>query len=258
MAIVSLLSDFGDVDVYVGQMKAVLLAADPSAQLVDLTHHVPPQDVRAGAFLLQQAVPWFPRGTIHLAVVDPGVGTLRRPVVAETADGFFVGPDNGLLTLAARHVVRSVVLPVPAGASATFHGRDVFAPAAGRLAAGAPVASLGRPAGKLQKLDWPRPRRRGLSVSGEVVHVDRFGNLITNLTAPAGRFELTAGDFRTDQLQRTYGQVRRGAPLALVGSHGLVEIAVRDGSAAEVLRLGRGALVAVKLTEAAAVVARRR
>ncbi len=241
MAIVSLLSDFGLTEPYVGVMKAMVLSAHPSATLVDLTHQVPAQDVRAGAFLLASAASWFPRGTVHLAVVDPGVGTERRALAVQTDDAFFVGPDNGLLRLAARKIRRSVALPLPAGSSSTFHGRDVFAPAAGRLAAGEPLSSLGRPAGRLQPLDWPAPRRRGATLRGEVIHVDHFGNLITNLSALDG--ELQAGAFRTRRLHKTYGEVARGEPLALIGSHGLIEIAVRDGSAASLLALGRGAAV---------------
>jgi hypothetical protein len=230
MAIVSLLSDFGASDVYVGVMKARVLAADPAARLVDLTHAVPPQDVQAGAFHLAQAARWFPRGSVHLAVVDPGVGTARRALAIEGEEAFFVGPDNGLLTAAAGRIKRAVVLPVPKGASSTFHGRDVFAPAAGRLSAGAPLSSLGAPAGRLVALKRPAP--------GAIVHVDHFGNLITNLTSLEG--ELVAGAFRTRKLARAYGDVAPGEPLALIGSHGFVEIAVRDGSAARALGLRRG------------------
>jgi S-adenosylmethionine hydrolase len=251
-AIVSLLSDFGLVDPYVGVMKARVLAEAPSASLVDLTHDVDPGDVRGGAFLLAQATPWFPDGAVHLAVVDPGVGTARRAVAVEAEGGFFVGPDNGLFTLAlaGRRIRRAVVLPVGRGASPTFHGRDVFAPAAGRLATGAPIESLGRPAGRLLTLDWPSPRRRGATTVGEVVHVDRFGNLVTNLrTIDNGRGdggELSVGGFHTKQVFRTYGDVNHGQPLALRGSHGFIEIAVRDGSAAAVLGVARGDKIVVR------------
>jgi S-adenosyl-L-methionine hydrolase (adenosine-forming) len=231
--VVSLLSDFGTSDVYVGVMKAVVLSAAPSARLVDLTHEVPPQDVRAGAFHLMQAAAWFPRGTVHLAVVDPGVGSERRAIAVEAGGAFFVGPDNGLFSWIAPRPTRAVILEVPRGASNTFHGRDVFAPAAGKLAAGAPLASLGAPAGRLVKLSWP--------TRAEIVHVDRFGNLITNLEKLDG--ELVAGEFRTRKLVSSYAAVARGEPLAILGSHGFVEIAVRDGSAAAVLGLQRGARV---------------
>ena len=247
MAIVSLLSDFGLSDPYVGVMKARVLAQAPSASLVDLTHAVPPGDVRAGAFLLAQAAPWFPDGAVHLAVVDPGVGTSRRAVAVEASGRFFVGPDNGMfaLALAGQRVRRAVVLPVPRRASPTFHGRDVFAPAAGRLAAGAPIESLGRPAARLAPLDWPAPRRRGATTVGEIVHIDHFGNLVTNLRTTDGG-ELTAGGFRTRRILRTYGDAPRGQPLALRGSHGFLEIAVRDGSAAQVLGVTRGDKIHVR------------
>ena len=248
MAIVSLLSDFGVADPWVGVMKARVLAQAPSASLVDLTHAVPPGDVRAGAFLLAQAFAWFPEGSVHLAVVDPGVGTRRRAIAVEAGGAFFVGPDNGLfaLALAGRRVRRAVVLPVPPRASPTFHGRDVFAPAAGRLAAGTSIESLGRPAGRLRALDWPRPRRRGADTVGEIVHVDHFGNLVTNLRT-VDRGELVAGNsFRTRRILRTYGDAHHGEPLALRGSHGFLEIAVRDGSAAAQLGLARGDKILVR------------
>jgi S-adenosylmethionine hydrolase len=246
--IVSLLSDFGVEDPYVGVMKAVVLGICPTVSLVDLTHEVPPQDVMTGALHLMQAAPHFPRGAVHLAVVDPGVGSRRRAIAVETERAFFVGPDNGLASLAWGRVVCAVELPIPRGASATFHGRDVFAPAAGRLAAGAPLVSLGRPATGLAKLAWPRPRRRGPRLRGEIVHVDRFGNLITNLTARdlGARFTLRAGEFNARRLQRTYADAAPGALLLLVGSSGLVEIAARDGSAAARLGLRRGDAVAVE------------
>jgi S-adenosyl-L-methionine hydrolase (adenosine-forming) len=218
--------------VYVGVMKAVILSVNPAAQLVDLTHEVPPQDVRAGAFLLAQAMAWCPRGTVHLAVVDPGVGTARRAIAVESAGQFFVGPDNGLLSLAAKKISRAVILNIPRTASATFHGRDVFAPAAARLSLGEKLESLGRPAGRLLQL----PKARG-----EIVWIDHFGNLITDLKTLKG--ELRAGDFRTRKLHRTYGEVGSGEPLALLGSHGFVEIAVRNGSAEKLLGISRGARV---------------
>jgi S-adenosylmethionine hydrolase len=232
---ISLLSDFGHRDVYVGVMKAVILSANPRATLVDLTHEVPPQDVRAGAFLLAQAVTWFPRGTVHLAVVDPGVGTARRAVAIESGGHYFVGPDNGLFSVCSGAATKAVILNVPRAASATFHGRDLFAPAAARLSLGEKLESLGRPAGKLQKL----PKSRG-----EIIWIDHFGNLITDLTALKG--ELRVGDFRTRKLHRTYGEVSPGEPLALIGSHGFVEIAVRDGSAEKVLGISRGARVTTR------------
>jgi S-adenosylmethionine hydrolase len=166
--------------------------------------------------------------------VDPGVGSARRAIAFEQDGMFFVGPDNGLFSLVAPRPKRAVVLPVPKTASHTFHGRDVFAPAAGKLAAGVPLSSLGKPAGKLVQLRWPkRP---------EIVHVDRFGNLITNLTKLDG--ELAAGEFRANKLVTSYAAVRSGEPLAIIGSHGFVEIAVRNGSAAEALGLRRGDAIA--------------
>lgn len=248
MAIISLLSDFGSVDPYVGVMKGVILSLHPDALIVDLTHQVPPQDVRAGAFLLAQAVDHFPADAIHLAVVDPGVGTARRAIAVETEAGRFVGPDNGIFArvLAARRRVRAVELSVR-GASATFHGRDVFAPAAAKWSRGAALAELGRPV-RLARAASFGPRRRGGVTRGTILHVNRFGNLITNLTRAdvAGAFEISAGSFRATRLGRTYADAKSGALVALVGSAGLLEIAARDGSAAAELGLVAGDAVVVR------------
>lgn len=250
--IVTLLTDFGTADGYVGAMKGSVLAIAPNARLVDVSHEVGPGDVRGGALALEAAAATFPPGTVHVAVVDPGVGTSRRAVAVATEHAVFVGPDNGLLALAARDARAVVVLdrvrwhrrPV----SATFHGRDVFAPAAARLTAGVPLRELGSPGGSLRALDLPVVERSHRGFKGHVVHIDRFGNLITNLTvdhlaalerrgdAPAG---MTIRRRRPLPILRTYGDARAGSLLALVGSSGRVEIAVRDGSAAAALGVRR-------------------
>jgi S-adenosylmethionine hydrolase len=256
--IITLLSDFGTADAYVAAMKGVILGIAPEARLVDVTHAVPPQDVFAGALALRAAAPWFPAGTVHLAVVDPGVGTAREPIVIETATARFVGPNNGLLTLAARPPWRVYVCEAPAfrlpDTSATFHGRDVFAPAAAFLAGGAPAAAFGRPLEEERcvRLRLPEPRREGPALVGEVIHVDGFGNLVTSIraehlgSAGAGS-RIEAGGEVIMGLSRTYGEAAPGALVALVGSSELLEIAVRDGSAAARLGLGRGGVV--RLTE---------
>jgi S-adenosylmethionine hydrolase len=252
VAILTLTTDFGLADPYVGMMKGVVLALNPQAVLVDVTHEVPPGDVRTGAFLLAHAVRYFPSGSVHVAVVDPGVGGRRRAIAVETRSGWLVGPDNGLLSLAtrgqrartveltARHFFRPEV-------SRTFHGRDVFAPVAAHLSLGVPLERLGPRVARPVALAWPRPSRRGRILVGEVVHVDRFGNLITNLeprhVAPGAR--LRAGAFAAVRLCASYDSVRPGELLAIVGSYGLVELAARDGSAAAALGLGRGDRVEV-------------
>ena len=221
MPLITLLTDFGTSDSYVAEMKGVLLGLCPEAVLVDVTHAVPPGDIRAGAYLLGRAWSRFPAGTMHLAVVDPGVGT-ARPAFALRAHGHgFVGPDNGLFTLVLRDAeVEIVALPTPDGASPTFHGRDLFAPAAAALARGPPLrrwASPTRDAGAAE----PGPSRamRASPSSGEIVYVDRFGTLVTNLTTevvpPYAVLEVE--DLEIGPLRRTFGDVPTGGLLAYVG-----------------------------------------
>ena len=232
-------------------MKGALLGAAPGLDLVDVTHAVPPGDVRAGAYLLGRAWHRFPTGTIHLAVVDPGVGT-DRAALALTAHGHhFVGPDNGLFTLVLRDAeVQIVVLPTPRGASPTFHGRDVFAPAAAALATGTPLEQLGPPfSGIPVRLAQREPHHEGKSVIGQVVYVDRFGTLVTNLTpelVPAYAVIEVEG-LEVGPLRRTFGDVTTGGLVAYVGSGGQVEIAVRDGSAARRLGMGVGGRIRARL-----------
>jgi len=256
--IVTLLSDFGTDDAYVGIMKGVILSIAPAARLVDLTHAVPPQDVVAGALLLRSAVDYFPIGTVHLAVVDPGVGSTRKPVAVVTNRGLLVGPDNGLLYPAAsamglreaRRLEREELFLQPV--SRTFHGRDVFAPAAAHLAAGTRAESLGPILAELQPLALSPPLVRDGMISGEVIHVDHFGNLITSVPAtlltqvgpaPLVVHPESRGDL---PLLGSYSDVDEGAPLALVGSWGQIEIAVRNGHAARELGIGVGARIVVK------------
>lgn len=252
--VLTLLTDFGLRDPYVGIVKGVILGICPEAQLVDLTHEVPPEDVAAGAFLLEHAAGYFPPGTVHLGVVDPGVGSARRMVAVRAGGQIFVAPDNGLLSrvLRGRRVEAAVVLEEPRyflpEVSSTFHGRDVLAPVAAHLAAGVSLDALGPPAGKLERLGERAPAWRGDRLRGRVVFVDRFGNLVTDID-PAElpkRFRLHAADFTAEKLHRTYADGRPGEPIALVSSFGLVELAVREGSAAKVLGLDRGAPIVVE------------
>jgi S-adenosyl-L-methionine hydrolase (adenosine-forming) len=244
VAIITLLTDFGTRDSYVAEVKGVLLLAAPGAVLVDVTHDIPPGDVRAAGFVLSRVWHRFPVGTVHLAVVDPGVGTARRALAAETERHFFVVPDNGLLS-ALPADARFVELAVPENAAPTFHGRDVFAPTAARLAAGAALRDVGRPITDPYLSPLPSPRRSGEGWVGEVLYVDRFGSLITNLpdSIVGSGVRLTVGTTDVGPLRRTFGDVERGQLVALVGSGGTIEVAVRDGSAAKVLGVGVGAEV---------------
>jgi S-adenosylmethionine hydrolase len=244
--LVTLLTDFGTADGYVAEMKGVLLAHAPEAQLVDATHDVPPHDVESARLALARYWRRFPEGTVHVAVVDPGVGSERRALAVASHGRFLVGPDNGVLSPALLLPgARAVTLPVPAGASATFHGRDVFAPAAARLAGGVALEALGDPCDDPLVRRTPEAHRLADgAVRGEVIAVDRFGNLITNLIARrAATFELAG---HRVPMARTYADVAPGALLALTGSSGLVEIAQRDGSAARELGLVRGAPVVMR------------
>lgn len=250
--IITLTTDFGWADGYVGAIKGVVYSLLPRAQVVDITHDVPPFDVAHGAFVLAQATPFFPPETVHVGVVDPEVGGARRGVVVAHRRRFYVGPDNGLFTpfLTADAVVRELTNPdlfLPTAAP-TFHGRDLFAPTAAHLAGGLPMEECGPLVADPARLpDWDVRLTDGAFFTA-VIHVDRFGNCITAL--PAARLdELGSGPVRIQApglpplpLSRTYADVAGGQPLALIGSHGMVEIAVREGSAAA-LGLARGAIV---------------
>lgn len=241
---VTLMTDFGTRDGYVAEMKGVLLERAPGIPLIDITHDIPPHDIDTARQVLARYWQRFPRGTVHLVVVDPGVGTARRALAVASEGRFLVGPDNGVLSPAlALDGATAVALHVPADASATFHGRDVFAPAAAALASGRPIASLGVPCPDpiLTAVPALVPAPGG-RLEGEVVAIDRFGNAVTNLPAPDGDATAEWAGRRLP-VRRTYSDVERGEVVALVGSSGHIEIAVREGSAAAVLGIARGARV---------------
>jgi S-adenosylmethionine hydrolase len=248
--VITLLTDFGSADPYVGMMKGVIATICPLANVADITHEVPAQDIRTGAFFLEQTFRYFPAGTVHVAVVDPGVGTSRKPLAIRSEGHLFVGPDNGLLSLAARRP-RAVTLTCAsyfrAAISPTFHGRDIFAPVAAHLAAGVSFESLGPVQRRIVKLTRARPRRLARGLRGAVMSVDRFGNLITNFDSAdwsaLRRPRLAAGTFVATALSSSYGAARRGELVLVLGGYGLLEIAARDASAAKILGLGSGALV---------------
>ena len=252
MTIITLTTDFGDHDPYVGIMKGVIFGVAPGACIVDLTHQVPPQRIDEAAYALESARPYFPQGTVHLAVVDPGVGSDRRPILVTTGRESYVGPDNGLFSFAlALPGAQAWALDRPEfwlpQVSRTFHGRDIFAPVAAHLALGVPPAELG----SLMQNPVHLPRRQAErtgngEVSGHVIHVDRFGNLITDIPGAwlAGRdwnCEIAGTVVRGPS--RTYADALRGELLLLVGSNGTAEIAAREANAAERLRAGSGTRV---------------
>jgi S-adenosylmethionine hydrolase len=242
MSIITLLTDFGTADSYVAEMKAVFLSEVPGVVIVDVTHDLPPGNIRAAQYVLSRVWHRFPLGAVHLVVVDPAVGTGRRALAGEVAGHLFVAPDNGLLSALPTHA-RFVSLPIPSTASPTFHGRDVFAPIAARLATGASLESLGAPIVDPVRAPLPVPRVEPDRVVGEVIYVDRFGNLISNVTGPAG--PVTVAGVDVGPLRHSFADVATGELVAYVGSAGTVEIALRDGNAAS--RLGAGVGVDVRV-----------
>ena len=261
--VIALLTDFGSRDHYAGTMKGVALGICPDATLIDITHDLPPHDIAAGALELAACYRYFPPGTVFLVVVDPGVGSARRGIAAEAGEYKFVAPDNGVLTIvfdeaAPKRVVelseRRYARPT---VSRTFEGRDRFAPAAAWLAKGVELTALGRPAGSVQRLDLPRPQVSGDRIIGEVLRVDRFGNLITNIDrktfdrfVPAnasGTLEIRVGPHVVGKVVSTYADAKPGELCALFGSSDHLEIAANGSSASAVLALGRGAPVHIAL-----------
>jgi S-adenosylmethionine hydrolase len=254
--IIALLTDFGTRDHYAGAMKGVALGICPDLTLVDISHDVPPHDLVAGALELASCVRYFPLGTIFLAVVDPGVGSARRGIAVDSGDYKFVAPDNGVLTLALEEVPPRKAVELTerryarATVSRTFEGRDRFAPAAAWLAKGIDLAALGRPAGSLHHLDVPRPVVTRDALAGEVLQVDRFGNLVTNIdrklfdtAAQGGALEIRVGPHPVARVVSTYSEVGPGEICALFGGSDRLEFAANGSSASAQLGVGRGAPV---------------
>jgi len=259
MALVTLTTDFGLTDPFVGIMKGVLATRAPGVAVVDVTHGIPPQDVRAGALVLRQSAPWFPAGTIHVAVIDPGVGGTRRPICVATAWACYLGPDNGVLSLAAEaDGIRTVVeLTDPkfqlSPRSATFHGRDVFAPVAAALATGTAPEALGPVVKDMTRLPFPEATHKGGELHGQVVYVDHFGNLVTNVSRSAlegfsgAKLSVTIRAIHVRGVATSYSSAQPGQLVAVVNSWDLLEVAVRDGSARDRLRAGVGEAVIVRV-----------
>jgi S-adenosyl-L-methionine hydrolase (adenosine-forming) len=257
--IITLTTDFGVSDHFVGVMKGVILSIAPQAQIVDLNHGVPAYDIVAGAVSLEASCRFFPHGTIHVAVVDPGVGSSREAIAVKTEDYVFVGPDNGLLELALRAQKSQQIVKLTnpqyrlANVSATFHGRDLFAPAAAHIAAGVPLQELGDPIQKIASLAIPNPKLFGESLETYVLSIDHFGNAITAFTeaefqrwnTPSRSVSFRAGESEIRNICRTYADVAPGEPLIYFGSGGRLEIAVRNGRASDVLKLAAGTRILI-------------
>ncbi|MEX2573299.1 MAG: SAM-dependent chlorinase/fluorinase [Balneolaceae bacterium] len=257
--IVTLTTDFGLQDHYVGTVKAVILGIAPDVRLVDISHEIPAQDVMAGAWVVRNAVDYFPAGTVHLVVVDPGVGTDRNPVAIEIGNQFFVGPDNGIFTLIAdKKPYRACKLTNRAfwrdTTSNTFHGRDVFGPVAAHLASGVPLMDLGEPADELTTYRWATPIADKAGIQGWIVHIDHFGNLISNIpehlvgeALDTGAVKIYVGNTILHETVSSYGHVEDGEPAAYIGSSGMLEIAINKGNASEMLSVRKGAQISVVL-----------
>jgi hypothetical protein len=256
ISLITLLTDFGDRDYFVASMKGVILNINPQCRIVDLSHQVPPQRIEEAAYLLKSCYKYFPDGTIHVAVVDPGVGTTRRALLASSARYFFLGPDNGVLSQALEEETSVEVRQIENkqyrldSEGATFDGRDLFAPSAAWLTRGQAPGSYGRLIRDHVKLPCPQPAWSGGVLVGQVVYVDRYGNLISNVT-PLFLKEVTGKSRRDmvtvriagatiDGLVGSYAAGSSSAPAALINSNGQLEVFVKNGSAADLLKCGRG------------------
>jgi S-adenosylmethionine hydrolase len=256
--IVTLISDFGLRGEYVGAMKGAILKVNPRCQVVDITHQIAAQDVFQASLVLKNTYPYFPAGTVHLVVVDPGVGTQRKPAALKKDGHFFVGPDNGVFSLIlaegkneAYEITREKLFLSPV--SPTFHGRDIFGPVAGRLSLGMNPGRLGPRLEGLVQLEKPRPVAKGKQLVGRVLFADAFGNLVTNISSgefgswTGGHpFQIKGKGWCLNRLQETYQDVQSGQTLALFGSLGLLEIAVNRGNAQLTLGLKPGDAISIK------------
>lgn len=253
-AIITLLTDFGSLDYFVGAMKGVIFSINPAATIVDISHEIPPHDIETGAFNLLSCYRDFPKGTNHVAVVDPGVGSDRRAIVVECAGQFFVGPDNGLFSWiceresnwTATHVTNTTFFRKPV--SNTFHGRDIFAPVAAALSLGQRREELGPPVTDIVRLPSLDPVSTSENtIDGRIIHIDNFGNCVTNFTrqtlhsrGAATSWRITMNDHEIDSFRHFFADSTAGELFAIIGSAGFIEICIRNGSAAKVLNIQRG------------------
>ena len=250
--VITLLSDFGDV--YPASMKGVILGIDPDANIVDISHSISRHDIRAGAFILMTVARYFPSGSVHIAVVDPGVGTKRRAIaiMAKSPGGeihYFIGPDNGLLIPASKSIGEFEVFEITNDAlfmkkvSSTFHGRDIFAPVGAHISKGMDITNVGSRIFDFVGLDFGKGKKNNNFIEGEIIFIDHFGNIVTNISPET--FDFKSGDILDIQgikipFLNSYGSCNKGEALALIGSHGYLEIAVNQGSAASFLNKKQG------------------
>lgn len=258
MNCVSLVTDFGLCDNFVGVMKGVILKINPRAKILDICHEVCPQDIFAAAFLLSSAYAYFPRGTVHLVVVDPGVGSKRKAIIVKTKDYFFVAPDNGVLSLSLQKEKPQKIVEINnpkyflRPVSATFHGRDIFALVAAYLSCGKKIDSFGKRLTSYQKLEFPKIKLSANSLGGEIIYIDRFGNLVSNIAekdffafVKKSKFKVFIRNKVIDRLSSSYSQGHPPKPLALFDSFGFLEIALNSGSAERLLNTKKGTTIKV-------------
>ncbi|MDX1586336.1 MAG: SAM-dependent chlorinase/fluorinase [Balneolaceae bacterium] len=257
--IITLTTDFGLQDYYVSAMKAVMLGIAPDARFVDISHEIPSQDIMAGSWVLKNSAMLFPPTTVHVVVVDPGVGTDRDAIALQIEDQFFVGPDNGIFSiLTEQKEYRAVRLTNEKywgqEASNTFHGRDIFAPVAAHLSSGIDLEQLGEPIEELVTYRWAEPIADKDGLQGWVIHIDKFGNLITNLSASLieevigdKSVKIYVGNTILDEIVNTFGSVLEGEPAAFIGSSGMLEIGINKGDARQMLGVQKGAQISLVL-----------
>lgn len=258
--IITLITDFGDKSGYVGVMKGVILSTNPDCRIVDITHQISPQDREEAAFVLKSAYPFFPPGTIHLVVVDPGVGSKRKPILIESGTHWFIGPDNGVLSFAFLMEGCKRVLEITntryflPRVSSTFHGRDIFAPVAAHLSLGVPAHDLGEELQHCVLLEALEPEIRTGVIKGRVVYTDHFGNVISNISHTLFNavvadkpFRITIGETVIETISPSYADAREGEIIALFGSSQQLEIAVRNGNCQKTLQVEKGAEISVSL-----------
>jgi hypothetical protein len=259
--IITLLSDFGTRDPYVGSMKGVILSICRKARIVDITHDIDKFSVRHGAYVLASVVSYFPVGTIHVCIVDPGVGTKRKALIVKTKRDYLIGPDNGVLALAANREGVELLIEIANSkymrdeVSSTFHGRDIFSAVAAHLANGVPVMEFGRETDEFIQSNFSKPILKGKELSGEIIHLDDFGNIVTNISledtrklglSPGASVKILLGRAAHEmKFGRTYGDVAKGETVALIGSTRLLEISVNSGNAAFSFKAREGSKVTI-------------
>ena len=257
--VITLTTDFGLQDYYVSAMKAIIMGIAPDARIVDVSHDIPSQDIMAGSWVLKNSAMLFPKNSVHCVVVDPGVGTERNPIALRIEDQLFVGPDNGIFSLLTEgkdfEAVRLTNKKYWGQKSSnTFHGRDIFAPVAAHLSTGVDLQELGDPVDELVNYRWAVPIADKDGVQGWVIHIDKFGNLVTNVSeelineAIDGRsIKIYVGNTILDEIVTTFGSVAEGEPAAFIGSSGMLEIGINKGNAKEMLGVQKGAQISLVL-----------